>query len=53
VFVVGLGTDAERLFIRRDNKAAIAYAKETKERLMQLHSTQLCYEAVAVLFGET
>jgi hypothetical protein len=53
VFVVGLGKETERLFIRRDNKAAIAYARETKERLMQLHSTQLCYDAVAELFGET
>ncbi|MBT8241665.1 MAG: hypothetical protein KJN63_10600 [Acidimicrobiia bacterium] len=52
LFVVGLGTDKERLFARRDNKAAIAYAKETKERLIQLHVTQVCYEAVAVLFGE-
>lgn len=51
--MVGLGTETESLFIRKDSKAAIACAKETKGRLMQLHSTQLCYEAVAELFGET
>lgn len=53
MFVVGLGTDTECMFVRKDAKAAIAHAKETKGRLMQLHSTQLCYDAVAELFGET
>lgn len=52
LFVVGLGEEGERLFERRDNKAAIAYAKTTKLRLIQLHTTQVCYAAVAELFGE-
>jgi hypothetical protein len=51
--VVGLGTDAEKLFVRKDSKLAIAYAKETKERLIQLHVTQVCNAAVAELFDET
>lgn len=52
LFVVGLGEEGERLFERKNNKAAIAYAKETKLRLVQLHVTQVCFEAVADLFGE-
>ena len=52
VYVIGLGKETERVFARSESKAAIAYAKQTKERLMQIHSTQLCYEAVAELFGE-
>lgn len=53
LFVVGLAEPGEKVFLRSDNKAAIRYAKETKLRLLQVHSTQLCYEAVAGLFGET
>ena len=52
VFVVGLGEDGERLFERSDNKAAIAYAKESKLRIVQLHVTQICYNAAAGLYGE-
>jgi hypothetical protein len=52
LFVVGLGEEGERLFERKQNKVAIAYAKETKLRLTQLHVTQVCFEAVADLFGE-
>lgn len=53
MFVVGLGEPNEKMFLRSDNKAAIRYAKETKLRLLQVHSTQLCYEAVAEMFGES
>lgn len=53
MYVVGLETDDEKLFTRKDSKAAIAYAKQTKGRLLQLHVTQVCYEAAAELFGES
>lgn len=50
--MVGLGTDAEKLFVRKASRDAIAYAKETKERLLQLHVTQVCDAAIVDLFGE-
>ena len=53
MYVVGLGTKSEHLFVRKDAKLAIAHAKETKERLLQLHVTQLCAAAIAEIFGET
>lgn len=53
MYVVGLGTDDEKLFTRKDSKLAVAHAKQTKERLLQLHVTQVCYEAAAELFDET
>lgn len=52
IFVVGLGEEGERMFERKNNKQAIAYAKETKLRLAQFHTTQICYAAIADLFGE-
>lgn len=52
VYVVGLGDDGERLFRRDQNRDAIAYAKQSKLRLVQLHVTQICYRAAAELFGE-
>ena len=52
VFVVGLGTEHEQIFQRKDNRAAIAHAKTTKGQLAQIHVTQICYEAAAELFGE-
>ncbi len=52
MFVVGLGHPEERLFLRADNRAAIDYSKQTKRRIVQLHSTQVCSDAIADLFGE-
>lgn len=52
VYVVGLGEPGERLFKRAESRDAVAYAKESKLRIVQLHVTQICYAAAADLFDE-
>lgn len=55
VFVVGLPSpspDDERIFLRSDSKAAIAYARETRLRLHHLAASQLCHDAMVEFFGE-
>lgn len=55
VFVVGLPSpspDHERIFLRKDSKDAIAYARENKLRLHHLAANTLCHEAMVAFFGE-
>ena len=52
VYVVGLNTERERVFKRKDNKDAIRYAKETDEILHHLAADTLCHEAMEALFGD-
>jgi hypothetical protein len=54
VFVIGLPSepDDERIFLRSDSTAAIAYAREKRLRLHHLPARELCEEAMLALFGE-
>ena len=54
VFVVGLPSpspDDERIFLRKDSKDAIAYARQTGLRLHHLATSQLCHDAMVGFFG--
>lgn len=53
VFVVGLPStpEEERIFLRADRKAAIAYANETGLHLHPLPALALCQQAMEALFG--
>lgn len=50
VFIVGYGTEHERVFKRADRNAAIAAARENKATLDQVIAGQLCAETVESLF---
>ena len=52
VYVVGLNTEYERVFVRKDNKDAIRYAKETDGVLHHLLANTLCHMAMEDFFGE-
>jgi hypothetical protein len=55
VFVVGLPSPEpghERIFLRKNSKEAIAYARETGQRLHHLPASQLPHQAMVDLFGE-
>lgn len=52
VFVVGLGTETERLFQKRDASEAIAYAKGGGGKLHRFTAVSLCSDAMYELFGE-
>lgn len=55
VFVVGLPSPSpgdERIFLRKQSKDAIAYARQTGQRLHHLAATQLCHQAMTEFFGE-
>lgn len=51
VFVIGMGTEAERVFKRTDNEAAVKWAKESRTRLTRVTAHTLCHEAMVELFG--
>lgn len=55
VFVVGLPSpspDDERIFLRKDSKEAIVYARQTGLRLHHLAASELCHDAMVEFFGE-
>lgn len=52
VYVVGLGTELERIFRRKEAPAAIAYSKETGGRLNHFNANTLCHGAMLAFFGE-
>ena len=52
VYVIGLNTEHERIFHRKDNRAAIRYAKETDEILHHIGADRLCHEAMEAFFGD-
>lgn len=52
MYVVGIGTELERIFRRKDSAAAIAYSKETGGRLNHFNANNLCHAAMLDFFGE-
>lgn len=55
VFVVGLPSPSpghERIFLRKESKEAIAYAKESDQRLHHILTNMLCHDAMLAFFGE-
>lgn len=51
VFVAGLGTEQEQIFVRGQRVEAMRYANSNKITLDQVHSTSLCGEAVKKVLG--
>lgn len=51
VFIVGLGTDVERIFTIDEGEAAVAYTKQTRTKLTRVTAHTLCHEAMVELFG--
>lgn len=51
IYVVGRGTEFERLFRRHDLASATEYALETKQQIENLPTTSLCDEAVLSVYA--
>lgn len=51
VFVVGIGTDKEKLFVRGQRKEALRYALDEAATVDHVHVTSLCHEPVRELLG--
>lgn len=51
VFVVGMGTEKEKLFVRGQKVEAMKYAKAQETSLDHVHVTSLCHEPVLGLLG--
>jgi hypothetical protein len=51
VFVIGLGTDVERIFTIDQSKEAVAYTKQHGVKLARLTAHTLCHDAMIEVFG--
>ena len=51
VFIVGRGTEHERLFVRGHKMDAMRWAKQHSVTLDHVHVTNLCHEPVLALLG--
>jgi hypothetical protein len=51
VFIVGLGTDVERIFTIDQGPDAVAYTKQTRTKLTRVTAHTLCHGAMVELFG--
>ena len=51
VFVVGLGTEGERLYTIAERDTMLAYSKSARLRLTRLTAHTLCHDAMVELFG--
>jgi hypothetical protein len=51
IYVVGLGTDQERLFVRAEAQDAVAYARATGQPIAHLPAAQFCQDAMVAFLG--
>lgn len=51
VFVVGLGTEQETIFLRANRTEAIEYSKENRLELHHLPAHNLCHQAMEEFFA--
>lgn len=51
VFVIGLGTEQEKIFGRRKRNDALTYARDNKLRIDPLPAHNLCSEVMLAFFG--
>jgi hypothetical protein len=51
IFVIGLGTEAERIFTTAQRDEALAYAKSERLRLTRLTAHTVCHDAMIEVFG--
>lgn len=51
VYVVGLGTDAEAVYLKADNKRALRDARARRTTFDHLPARQLCHERMVELLG--
>jgi hypothetical protein len=53
VHIAGQGTPFERIFLKRDKRVAVAYAREHSVGVSRLiNVTRLCHDTVVGLLGE-
>lgn len=51
VFLVGVGTEHEQIFVRGHRVEALRYANDRHTTLDHVYSTSLCHQAVLQLLG--
>lgn len=51
VFVIGIGTDKERIFTRRQRTQALEYARDNDLRIDPLSAHALCSDVMVAFFG--
>lgn len=51
VFVIGLGTEGERIFGRRKRNEALEYARDNKLKIFPLPAHNLCSDVMLAFFG--
>jgi hypothetical protein len=51
VFLVGHGTEHERVFIREQRNEAWTYATENELTFQHINATELCHDRIVALFG--